>query len=268
MDDDKPPNARSPVEAGVLLTDDGCALAVDPGTGAGGSADSLIRASQIDVLDFLASTLVHDLCGPLHNVQLKLSLLQASFAQAEELPESAALHRRCLEHAQTMQQEITRLHTAIRELPELFLPPCAGPVRTIDVAALLAEVVRLMTPQCRLRRLHCACRLPAESLLWIEGQWSALRLALLAIFVALIRHTERGGELHYAAKIVGDRVEIVFGAEGCSLPAPVPGLIAARLIVESQHGELAEAERADGRLRLQLSLPRREPEVQQSGKPR
>jgi hypothetical protein len=85
MDDDEPPNARAPAAAGVLLTDEGCALAVDPGTGAGGSADSLIRASQLDALDFLASTLVHDLCGPLHNVQLKLSLLQASIAEAEEL---------------------------------------------------------------------------------------------------------------------------------------------------------------------------------------
>ncbi|MEF8701393.1 MAG: hypothetical protein V5B33_19190 [Candidatus Accumulibacter sp. UW20] len=254
MHDDDPPNERAPAAASVLLTSEG----VEDDLCAGGSANSLIRASQLDALDFLASTLVHDLCGPLHNVQLKLSLLQASIAEAEERPETAALHRRCLDYAQAMQQEVGRLLTGIRELPGLFSPPGQESSGEIDVGSLLAEVVRLMTPQCRLRRLRCTWLLPAEALP-VEGKRSALRLALLVLFVALVRHARRGGDLHCAARACGDRVEIVWTAEVCPLPVPLPGLLAARLVIESQQGDFSDPCLTDGTIHLQLSLPLRGP---------
>ena len=254
-----------PLRGEVCSTDDGYLLLLKDRSRISQCEDHLLRSNQLDVLRFLSSTLVHDLSGPLHNLQLTVTLLQSAAAHSDQAQDSE-LQRHCQRCAGMLQQEVGRLRALIWDLPDHFNWPRRTPAREFDIRPVIEEATRRRTHEITARRIRHTLALSPESLI-VHGEDQLLELALLDLLIVLTEACDTGANLHVEAQPCGGHVGIAVRADSCKLPRPVVdaldgvpsdqhvGLSVARMIIESHHGRLLVSREPDAGIRFDLSLP-------------
>lgn len=258
------------LRAEAHATRGGCLVLVKDRSEAGVLDMHLVESSRIRALDFLASIIVHDLSAPLHNLQLTLSLLQAAVTETAGV-DAAELQRRGQRYAEVLQQELLKLRGLIRNLPSYLAAHRAGTQEDIDIRAMVEEAARLIRQESTARRIRPTLSLPPAPLM-IRGEVQSLRLAVLNLLIALMTATEAGGSLRIDLGQEGERVRMSVRAGNCKLSDEVLNdlyavalsaanlpveLVAARLIIESHHGEIAAARESETEVRFDVSLPLR-----------
>lgn len=257
-----------PLRAEVCPTEDGYLVLIKDRTHISPCEAHLVRSSRVDVLQFLSSTIVHDLSAPLHNLQLTASLLQAAATDGEGA-QGIELQQRCQRYAGMLQQEVVKLRALTQALPDHLAWPRTISPHDLDIRPLIEEVARSIRHEATARRISRSVSLPSDPLM-VHGEERMLRLALLDVLIALMAACEIGAGLRIEARANGARAEIIVRADNCKLPQQVvddihsvslaasaqhAGLAAARLIIESNHGDFTATREPDAAVRFHLSLP-------------
>lgn len=215
----------------------------------------VIRASRLQALNFLSPTIVHDLSAPLNNIQLTLSLLDATVvgAKLEMEQDCAELVQRCQRYARVLKEETARMGRLVRELPAYLVSAREGVRERVDIGILVEEVGRLVRHEGTAKRIRRSFAIPPDPLP-VRGEREGLKLALFNLAIALIEATRSGGSLSIEARQNGGHAEIDARAENCALDLGALehmqsvspgdedgalGLLAARLLIEAHGGSIA-----------------------------
>ena len=213
-----------------------------------GSARALIVASEALADRRVVAALVHAANGPLNNFTLTLALLEAGLGRGGE---SASLAR-CMRYVEVLRGEVRRLAGHLGEIQGVAAGSGVAQDPS-DVAAILREVARWLQHDATLRDVALEVDVP-ESPIAAACDLHLARLALLALAACTVEASSAGARVACRARADGEGCAIAITTSQGVLP---PGLaddmfalvrafdsqhtlaIAARLIVESQGGEVA-----------------------------
>lgn len=209
---------------------------------------ALLLASEALTNRYVLTGLAHTAKGPLNNFQLTLALLAAGAGRAET---PAAMLARRKRYVEVLQSEVARLSACIDEIHALTLPhePSRGP---IDLAAISRDCARLLRHGATMREVRIDLDAPDAPVI-AEGDGPLVRLALLSLAICAIEFTSSGGRIGWRVTSDADSPSITFKTSEPALPAALhdqlfrvsrtaeseySAVIAARVIVEAQRGEL------------------------------
>ena len=213
-----------------------------------GSARALILASEALADRRVVAGLVHAANGPLNNFSLTLALLETGLGRSGE-PASLA---RCMRYVEVLRTETQRLAGQLGEIQGL----AAGdgePRDTGEVAAILRKVAGWLHHDATLRDVALDVDVP-ETRIAAAGDAHLLRLALLAFTMCVVEASSAGARISCRARADGGECAIaITTSQGALSPGLADKLfrladafdsrhalaIAARMIVESQGGEVA-----------------------------
>lgn len=233
------------------------------------SADAaLIAASRAEANQHVLAGLLHELNGPLNNLNLTLALLTAALARiVAQQPGDSALER-CRRHVDTLNAEIRRLSECSRAMSGALGPPDESS-GVAPVAPLLHEVQRVLRHHAMLHELSISMAEPPADLC-MAGDIGLLRLALLDLVLTALGITAPGGEIMVTSdddrgalhlRIVARRASAsadAFHATDNILAVPSAewlGFVAARRILELHGGGAALRAEARDTLAIEARLP-------------
>lgn len=251
---------------------------------------ALLDAARARRQEALTAGFLHDLNGPLNNVNLTLALLDATLGRARAAAPGDGLLDRCQRHVALLQAESLRLQQWSRVVGNVLLAPEGAEPRA-DLLVLLGEVHRMVRHQAALHELMLSVAAPEGVMVAIDP-WH-LRLLLLDVLAPLVELGAPGTIIELEVTAPASRVQegiaparlcldgepaiagdataaleaaIAFdpecdadlpsacSAEGHELAEVVADLVAARLRAEALGARITLAHR-DGRVRIALDLP-------------
>lgn len=231
---------------------------------------AVLLASQARTQAYVLASLAHEMNGPLNNLGLTLALLDAAIARLPSGaldPDAATRLQRYLDVLKNENGKLTHIG---RELSALAAP-ISGNAGRVDVAALWREVHRVLRHEATTREIGLRLDMP-EQPLWVLGDAALIRLAALNFLTCVIEVTAPGGSVAVSIARQGDDASatVRIEAAGARLPAAVMqefyrlllvpesdfiGLIAGRVIIEAQGGEVSLCASPDGPLGVEFRLP-------------
>jgi len=249
---------------------------------------ALLDAARARRQEALAAGFLHDLNGPLNNVNLTLALLDTTLGRARVAAPGDSLLDRCQRHVALLQAESLRLQQWSRTVGSVLITPEASEPRA-DLLVLLGEVHRMVRHQAALHEVMLSVAAPEGVMVAIDP-WH-LRLLLLDVLAPLLELAAPGTTIAATADasrmqdgvalarlrldgepaIAGDATAVLEAAvafdpeRDADLPSPrsadgralaevVADLVAARVRAEALGARITLAER-DGRVRIAVDLP-------------
>ena len=211
----------------------------------------LLLASQMNIQAYLANALVHDLNAPINNIQLTLELLRCGLMEFSDNAVGEITAQRLQRYQSVLKEETQRLSRLIKMLPNSLNPPKSTKDQ-FDLCEVIEEVMGRLRHEAAAKHIRRSIEMPASELV-IGGSRDRIKLALFNVAIVLIENTAMSGNL----SIKADKEEGLAKISLCSDAAPgldervdglehlcfssskqSPGLFTARLVIESQGGEL------------------------------
>jgi signal transduction histidine kinase len=230
---------------------------------------ALLLASEAQATRHALTGLVHAAKGPLNNFTLTLALLASTIERNGQAAVAAALRDRWLRYVDVLRNETARLAANLEEIHSLAVPTPASR-ESIDIAAMLRDVARVLHHDAALRAIELDADVPATPML-VVGDPRLVRLALLVFTISVLdlapaqaRVTWRAAmpapDEHVTSLTVttshgtlpGELVASLFRITGTA-ESPYSAAIAGRLIVEAQGGDASVAN--DGGCGFVLRIP-------------
>jgi signal transduction histidine kinase len=225
----------------------------------------LLLANQMRSLPHLYRVLLHDLKAPLNAMQLTLELLGDPQASLPDAVREAKRQR----YLAVLKEELMRLDRILQTVLAEN-EPIGAPSRAFDFREIVREVVTLLTPEARRRRVAIEAHVP-DRVVELEGYRDRLRQALLNLGIGALEAMPDGGRLTLGLTADGERLRIACEDTGRGLAPEVlqeihrvslpPGkarantaLLAARLVAESHGGEMIVDSKTSGTV-VTLALP-------------
>lgn len=222
------------------------------------------QAAQMRALAALFPALIHDIKSPLNAMVVNLELLR------ESLDPSGPQIERQRRYTGILKEELLRLNRTVEALLDEAAKPAVRPDR-VDLAALVAEIGKMVAPKARQQKVTLELDTPAGQLP-VQGYRDRLRQAVLQVAVNALQAMPDGGELGLAAAREDDRAVVRVTDTGPGVDAAVAealfdlgvstrgegaglGLAVARSVIES-HGGTITYDSEEGRgARFELTLP-------------
>jgi signal transduction histidine kinase len=158
---------------------------------------ALIAASRANASRHVLAGLLHDLNGPLNNLNLTLALLSGTLPRiATQQPADAALER-CCRHADTMADQTRRFSEGARAM-SAAVAPAEHAAGVALVSALLHDAQNALRHHASLREVRTSIA-PAAPGLAVSGDLDLLRLALVDLLLTAIDETTAGGDITVTA---------------------------------------------------------------------
>lgn len=226
----------------------------------------LLLASQIGIQSYLAHAFVHDINGPINNIQLTLELLKSGLQNAGML--SSDLLQRLQRYQTVLKEELLRLSGLIRTLPGELSPP-ASAAEPFDVRTVVDEIVRRLKHEAAARQIRRSL-ISSPVPLWTNGSRGQIRLALFSLAIMLLEATRPGGLLTIVVEKSEAGAEIGIRSDNAELAEshfaglrqlffPTQqngsGVFAARLAIESQGGGVTMEKQSDKGIGVRVLLP-------------
>ncbi|MBA2690705.1 MAG: PAS domain-containing sensor histidine kinase [Burkholderiales bacterium] len=227
----------------------------------------LVTASQMAIQGYLTNALVHDLNAPINNIQLTLELLQSGLKELDGAALPAGAFHRLERYQSVLKEETQRLKLLIRALPKSF-NPASSLTEKFDLRPILEDLSGHLRHEAAAKQIRRSISVPAQELAMI-GSPGHIKLALHIVGLFLLEATATGGTLMIRAERRGSTAEIALCTDAARLVKgsisglddiffssedDALGLYAARVIIESQGGDITFEEQAD-RIGFRAGLP-------------
>jgi signal transduction histidine kinase len=232
---------------------------------------ALLLAIEAETSRHALSGLVHGAKGPLNNFNLTLALLATSIERAGSGPIAPEARARWTRYLDVLRTETMRLTASLDEMNALATPS-PREHETIDVGALLHDVVRVLHHDAAMREIDLEVDVPEAPVL-VRGDRGLVRLALLAFTITILDHTVADGRfvcrvaatrgdgaattISIAAShgvLQADLVDGLFRL-ACTAESEHAAAVTARMIIEAQGGNVAIANGASGPVGFRLQIP-------------
>ena len=232
----------------------------------------LLLASQIGIQAYVANSLVHDLNGPINNIQLTLELLRSSLNElTSSLPNE--VFQRLQRYQSVLKEETHRLSSLIKALPSSLNPPSLKPEQ-FDVREVVEEVMGRLRHEAAAKQIRRTIMTPPYEVT-ITGSPDHIKLALFNLAIMLVEATSTGGNLllkaerrahvaeitlcsdaaHMAEESFNELHQLFFSSSCTSSNRHSLGLFAARLVIESHGGDLAFETKSSHEVVFRALLP-------------
>jgi signal transduction histidine kinase len=169
------------------------------------------QAERLAELGTLTGGLAHEIKNPLSTISLNLQLLR------EDLPDTES-SARLINRLNTVQKETSRLRDFLDDFMR-FAGKIELSPKSVNVYALLEEVVDFMTPQAQLQRVQLRIRKPDKPVVANLDDRLVKQAVLNLTINALQAMPETGGEIILSARSEAGRVLIDVMDTGKGIPA-------------------------------------------------
>ncbi len=165
-------------------------------------------ASRLAAISRISGGVAHEIKNPLNAISLHLDLLRARLDGAEnELTSEIDI----------LSKEVRRLDRVVKTFLD-FSRPVDVRLVEVDLAALVAEVAALMTPQARLARIDMYFDAPRGEVMQIRGDADMLKQAVLNLVTNALDAMKQGGWLRLSVARNGESVILEVADNGPGIP--------------------------------------------------
>jgi signal transduction histidine kinase len=230
----------------------------------------LLLASQMRSVPHLYRVLAHDLKAPLNAMQLTLELLSDPLSGPADPTREAKRQR----YLAVLREEMRRLDRTLQTMLGEN-EPIGTASATFDLRDVVRDIAALLTPQARRQRVSVDLRVP-EQVVEVTGMRERLKQAFLNVAINALEAMPAGGRLGLTLSRDGDNVAIECRDTGPGMEAERVdeayqlyyttkksgsglGLYVARLVAESQGGEIRIDSRPGQGTSVTLTVPARGP---------
>ena len=179
---------------------------------------SVMLAARMRLQRHLAGAWVHDLNGPLNNVNLTLELLTAKLASGG--PE---LREKCERHLTVLKQETRRAAALLRLVQER--DRSSERAQSVDLRAEMETALRVCKREAGTRRARISLDCTAKPVL-VTGCRAELSLAVLSLMHVSLACASEGAKLDCALAVAGSKATLRYDVR--------PGTLEERCVVASQ----------------------------------
>jgi len=222
-------------------------------------------ASQLRGLARLYLSVVHDIRAPLAAIVAHVELLRGSVDGG-----SMGAGERTKDYLSVMDQELQRLRRSLDSLFNNAAMP-RDDLEEIDARDLLRDVENLLRPQCARQKVTLTVSAP-DTPVRVLGTRDALKQALINLGVNALEAMPHGGALRMGLENHGAKATIAVADDGPGIPPEIMdriftmhfttkgggtgiGLYVARVVVESNGGEIRVASEPGRGATFQIELP-------------
>ena len=226
---------------------------------------SVLLATQMRLQRYLIGTWVHDLNGPLNNVQLTIELVASKLASG-----AADAIEKCGRHAASLKQEIRRVAEQLRLMQERETP--SERAQNIDLREELETAVRAFRREAATRRARVSLDCASTPAL-VRGSRAVVSVAVLSLTRVALTNAVENADVVCALAMADAQVTLTYDVrpgvldEQCILAAQavLPGdaeegpgyLYAARVALEANGGTLEFVRGDASDFKIVATLPAR-----------
>jgi signal transduction histidine kinase len=163
--------------------------------------------NRLSAISRLTSGVAHEIKNPLNAIALRLELLRAKTTKDHpELEDDFSI----------LSREVTRLDRVVKTFLD-FTRPVEVAFAEIDLSALAADIVKLLTPQARAQKVDIQFTAPTAPAR-IRGDADLLRQAILNVVTNGIESMPDGGILAVRVESAPDHCTLVVADQGPGIP--------------------------------------------------
>jgi signal transduction histidine kinase len=157
----------------------------------------IAMAQRLTAINSLTGRVAHEIKNPLNSIALRLEMLRSQVAGEESGTESEIA---------ILSEEVTRLDRVVRTFLD-FNRPLEMALRDVDLAEVVAEIVRMLEPEAERAGIRMRYARPSTSVV-VNGDSDLLRQAVVNVAINAIEAMAGGGSLTF---------EIAPSPETCTL---------------------------------------------------
>ena len=146
----------------------------------------IAMARRLTAINSLTGRVAHEIKNPLNSIALRLEMLRSQVAAGESGTESEIA---------ILSEEVTRLDRVVRTFLD-FNRPVEMALLNVDLAEVVAEIVRLLEPEAERNGIRIGYTRPSAAVV-VNGDSGLLRQAVLNVAVNAIEAMPGGGSLTF-----------------------------------------------------------------------